>query len=100
MANRRLPALLADLVADRVVLPVQHVLFALRNVAAILRGPVPLFLADPAVVTVQARGPGVRLSPVVARESSALVESTLCRPRLLTFPPVSIASLYYILEQR
>jgi len=34
MANRRLPALLADLVADRVVLPVQHVLFALRNVAA------------------------------------------------------------------
>jgi hypothetical protein len=69
-------------------------------VAAILSGPVPLFLADPAVVTVQARGPGVRLSPVVARESLALIESTLCRPRLLTFPPVSIASLYYILEQR
>ncbi|CAI8790872.1 hypothetical protein EMIT0158MI4_160172 [Burkholderia ambifaria] len=48
----------------------------------------------------QARGPGVRLSPVVAHESSALVETTLCGPRLLTFPPVSIASLYYILEQR
>ncbi|WP_425354096.1 hypothetical protein, partial [Burkholderia contaminans] len=53
-----LSILLADLVADRIFLLVQHVLFALRDVAVILRSHVPLFPADLAVVTMQARGRG------------------------------------------
>ncbi|MBU9452834.1 hypothetical protein KTE10_03145 [Burkholderia multivorans] len=66
---------MTDPVADRVFLPVQHMLFALGDVAAILRSHVPLFPADPAVVTVQARGLRVRhlALPHVAMDAAILV---------------------------
>lgn len=54
-------------------------LFALGDVAAILRSHVPLFLADLAVVTVQARGLCVRhlALPHFAMDAAILVREAL-----------------------
>jgi hypothetical protein len=55
----RLRALLADLLADRVFLVIQSLLFLLGDVAAILAGHDPFFLADVAILLVQRGGFGL-----------------------------------------
>jgi hypothetical protein len=55
MANRRCRRCGPIVWPTGIFPPVRHVLFALRKVTAILRGHVPLFAADLAVVTMQVR---------------------------------------------